>query len=115
MPDARLVMISGWAFPPRSWAQTVAHLAPSCVCHVIDGRDLLTAGGEPKHGGDTARILNDLVEIEPGFILGGWSMGALLAVQTAPRLVNLVRCTAMASAFGCPTTTTSLRPRVTAV
>lgn len=86
MEVPRLLLISGWGFPPSIWDRTLEQLGPGCDCRVFDPVELLrprTLAEIERGVADTLRP--QLSHNQPCF-LGGWSLGGMLALQSARHL-----------------------------
>lgn len=75
----RLVFLSGWSYPPSSLAALEGLLARSFEVRVV--------APEPLIGAQAAEVFGP--EVGP-VLLGGWSLGAMLAIQAAAALPERV-------------------------
>lgn len=69
----KLVWISGWAYDPSIWAPLFAPLGGAWSVDVLDPLDLLA---------DTTRV-DQVLDNDAPAVLGGWSLGAMLALEWA--------------------------------
>ena len=93
-----LLLISGWAIPISAWEPVIRELEPEWTTHVI-GADAVLSGWAPDQ--DSAlipgRIESHLPTSAPGCILGGWSLGGMLALEAAPHLTHRIAGTLLIS------------------
>lgn len=68
-----LVWISGWAYAPEAWGNVLGAALPGVDVRILDPIDVLA---------DPNRLRFELSQA-PNPILGGWSLGAMLALEAA--------------------------------
>lgn len=88
MMKPSLLLISGWAFPASAWEPIVHPLEATWQVRVL-GADTVLAGWTPGQDPDVVagRIRSHLPSSSP-CVLGGWSLGGMLALEAAPRLTR---------------------------
>jgi pimeloyl-ACP methyl ester esterase len=76
-----LALIHGWGIGQAAWQPLVAALDPAIRVHLID---LPGYGRTPASPASFAQHAADLLDTLPaGTVLGGWSLGGMLALQAA--------------------------------
>lgn len=82
----RVLILSGWGYPARAWDPVTRPLRPAYDCRVLEATTLLPGGEEerPPPREALAAVAGD----EP-WILVGWSLGAMLALEHAAALPGL--------------------------
>jgi pimeloyl-[acyl-carrier protein] methyl ester esterase len=91
MEAPRLLIISGWGFPPATWHETVRTLQPAYDCRVVDAGDLIRIDPSAGSAGGVADALRrQLDPIRPCYLCG-WSLGGMLALQCARDLADEIR------------------------
>ena len=79
------LVISGWGFPPAAWEPARQCAAPVCELRVLDPLDLLDPATAGLAANAIERLHHALPSNRPCF-LGGWSLGAIIALQCAREL-----------------------------
>ena len=81
-----MLMISGWAFPPEAWEFVCKQWESIWNVRIISASSLLRDSGPSSLRSDIVRGIRAHLPADRPCFLGGWSLGGMLALESAASL-----------------------------